>query len=168
MKYSASPAILQTQDLAQLAWDAIEPIWDDLPFQRFSSLTKFMKDLTDGQRGLIALDWCQKEIRNGGLPQLFTNSTGNLVPWALEGFQQIGATKYFSILSEAASMLGTPYPESGAARRTALGSLGSQQKNRLKTLELEFFSLLSSESDDLEGFRGGFVRDHPEQFVRSG
>lgn len=75
MRYSASPEILNSNDRAQIAWDAIAPIWDDLPYNRFNVLSAFMEGLTEGQRGLIALDWCQKEIRNGGLKQLFENST---------------------------------------------------------------------------------------------
>ena len=154
MKYFADPAILKSDDLAQLAWDAIAPIWDDLPFQRFSTLTKFMEDLTEGQRGLIALDWCQKEIRNGGFRQLFVNSTGNLVPWRIDGFQLIGATKYCTVLSEAASMFGNQYPASGTARRKALSALSGTQNDKLKTLENEKFSpLLGQKRINLERFR---------------
>jgi hypothetical protein len=106
MRYYATPNILKNTDPAELAWRAIEPIWDNLPLTNFSTLAKFMDTLSPGQRGLIALDWCQKEIRNGGLMQLFANSTGNLVPWGINGFKMIRAFRCAAILDQAASMLG--------------------------------------------------------------
>jgi len=124
-----------------------------------------MAELTEGQRGLIALDWCQKEIRNGGFHQLLVNPTGNLVPWAIAGFDLIGAGKYRAILSEVASMLGAEYPETGAARQKAIGQLNKSQTSRIEELEQEFFSLLNSEEEDLEEYRGRFVVEHPDQFV---
>ena len=167
MKYSATLEILQSDDLAQVAWDAIEPIWDDLPLGRFKALADFMNDLTEGQRGLIALDWCQKEIRNGGFPQLFENSTGNLVPWAVDGFRTIGAEKYAVILTKVASMLGSDYPKSGAARKRAYKSLSQAQKQEIDELESAFYALLNSKDDDLERYRGSYVKSHPEQFIKS-
>ncbi len=125
-----------------------------------------MAELTEGQGGLTALDWCQKEIRNGGFHQLLVNPTGNLVPWAISGFGLIGAEKYRAVLSEIASMLGAEYPESDAARRKALDRLSQAQISRIEELEQEFFSLLNSEEEDLEKYRGKFVVEHPDQFVR--
>jgi hypothetical protein len=167
MKYSAKIEILDSNDLAQIAWDAIEPIWDDLPTSRFKALSQFMDELTEGQAGLISLDWCQKEIRNGGIPQLFENSTGNLVPWAIEGFKMIGANKYADILSKASSKLGSEYPKSGSARKKAYKSLNQTDKDEIEKLEEQFFDLINSKDDDLETYRGNFVKNNPEQFIKN-
>lgn len=166
MKYSADKAILNSDDLAQIAWDAIEPIWDDLPISsRFNKLSEFMAELTEGQAGLISLDWCQKEIRNGGIQQLFCNSTGNLIPWAIKGFEMIGAPKYADILHRASSKLGPEYPKSGSARRKAYKKLAQTAIDEIEKLEDLFFELINSKEYDLEFYRGSFVKNHPEHFI---
>ena len=166
LKYSAQKEILDSDDLAQIVWDAIEPIWDDFPIgSRFKVMSRFMNELTKGQAGLFSLDWCQKEIRNGGIPQLFENSTGNLVPWAIEGFKMIGANKYADILSKAASKIGSEYPKSDSARRKAYKALSQKDKDEIEKLEDLFFQLINSKEDDLELYRGNFVKNNPEQFI---
>ena len=93
-----------------------------------------MDTLTTGQRGLIAVDWCQKEIRNGGFAQLFENSTGKLLPWAIDGFRTIGADEHAAICSRAAAMLGADYPNSAAKRKKAFKSLSQSQKEEIVRL----------------------------------
>ena len=166
MRYKAKPKILRIEDDAELAWAAIAPIWDDLPLGPMNKLAAFLDDLTEGQRALIAIDWCQKEIRNGGIPQLLENTTGNLVPWAIRGFDLIGAEKYSAILSETSAMLGSEYPASKSARVKVYRALDQAQKARVDALENEFFRLLDSPDDDLEKYRATYVRDHSDQFVR--
>lgn len=166
MNYSAKKEILDSNDLAQIAWEAIEPIWDDLPISHSNSLHQFMKKLTMGQAGLISLDWCQKEIRNGGIRQLFENSTGNIVPWAVEGFKMIGANKYADILSKSSLKLGEEYPKSGSARKKAYKGLTKEDKEEIENLEDQFFELINSKDYDLEIFRGNFVKNNPEQFIK--
>jgi hypothetical protein len=166
MKYSADKAILNSDDFAQIAWDAIEPIWGDLPISsRFNKLSEFMSELTEGQAGLISLDWCQKEIRNGGIPQLFCNSTGNLIPWAIKGFEMVGASKYADIISKASSMLGSEYPKSGSARRKAYKKLPQTDRDEIEKLEDLFFELINSKEYDLEFYRGNFVKNNPGHFI---
>ncbi len=167
MRYSASPAILQNDDLSQVAWDAIEPIWYDLPLSPSKKMVGFLDELSEGQRGLIALDWCQKEIRNGGFLQLFVNSTGNLVPWAIEGFQMIGAANYAKILARAAGMLGADYPTSATARMQIIGLWSSVQVQELDRHNVAFYTLLNSPDEELERYRGTFVKSHPNQFIES-
>lgn len=166
MKYSAPREILEQEDDAQLAWEAIEPFWDDFPLSTVKRLQRFLSDLTKGQRALIAIDWCQKEIRNGGFPQLFGNSTGNLVPWAIDGFRLIGADKYAAILLEAANIIGSDYLSSSTARMKAYRALNEPQKAKLKKLEDDFFELLGSQVEDLETYRGRFVRSNPGLFIK--
>jgi hypothetical protein len=51
-------------------------------------------------RVLIAADWCQKEICNGGMLQFFTNSTGIVAPEAIEGFRALGLSECAKLLEE--------------------------------------------------------------------
>lgn len=167
MKYSAKKEILQKENLAEVAWEAIEPIWDDLPYSSASKLGEFMSDLTDGQQALISIDWCQKEIRNGGIEQLFENSTGNLVPYAVSGFKLISAERYAEILSKASQLLGNEYPKSGAARKRALSSLNEAQRKEIEKLNDEFLELIDSTDQDIEKYRGNYVKSNPDQFISS-
>lgn len=168
MRYFAHPLILQNADDAELAWAAIAPLWKELPYSSSKLLPDFMSSLTEGQRALVSLDWCQKEIRNGGMKQLFANSTGNLVPWALAGFGLIGAHSYGKALEEGASLLGLRYPDSASARKKVLASLSAQDRSRLNELDDAFLQLLEDPAHDLERYRGQYVRHRPEQFVRDG
>ena len=167
MKYSASREILNNDDIAVMAWEAIEPIWDDLPYSSATKLDVFMEELTEGQKALISIDWCQKEIRNGGIKQLFENSTGNLVPYAIQGFSLIGAERYAEILAKAASLLGAEYPKSGAARKRALKSLNESLFGELETLDYNFFYLINSAEHNIEKYRGSYVKNNPSQFISS-
>ncbi len=97
MKYSANKDILNQNSLAEIAWEAIAPIWDQIPYSNASKLDEFMSNLTKGQKALISIDWSQKEIRNVGIKQLFENSTGNIVPYAIKGLELIGAYNYAEI-----------------------------------------------------------------------
>lgn len=167
MKYFAKREILENKDLAEVAWQAIEPIWDDLPYSSTSKLDAFMDDLTEGQRALISIDWCQKEIRNGGFKQLFKNSTGNLVPYAIHGFRLIGAERYAELMAKGAGVLGTDYPKSGAARKRVLKSLNDSQLQELETVDDEFLNLICSTEYDLEHLRGNYVKNNPVEFFSS-
>jgi len=167
MKYSAKKEILKNEDLAELAWEAIEPIWDSLPYSSTSKLNNFMAELTEGQKALISIDWCQKEIRNGGIGQLFKNSTGNLVPYAINGFSLIGADSYAELLAKAASLLGNEYPQSGAARKRTLKSLSEIQLGELEILDDKFLELISSEEHNIEQYRGSYVKNNPGLFISS-
>jgi hypothetical protein len=166
MKYAADARILLTDDPAELAWLAIEPLWHELPLHPPARLSAFMANLTPGQRGLIALDWCQKEIRNGGIEQLLVNSTGGLIPFAIDGFRLIGGSSYAAILEEVVQQLGPEYPLARAFRKRMVDALSPTQRRRIDELDTEFLNLLTLPDHDLEQLRGGFVRTHPNEFVR--
>ena len=167
MKYSANPKLLENDDLAEIAWNAIEPLWNDLPYSNLKKLDAFLSEVTEGQRALIAIDWCQKEIRNGGIKQLFTNSSGNLVPYAIEGFKLIHAPIYSAMLQEAASLLGKEYPKTITSRKNALKSLSKQKIETLQKIDENFFTLLFSNEHDIEKYRGNYVKQNIEQFINS-
>jgi hypothetical protein len=98
-------------------WSAVGPVWrsismyggPDLFLQQFGEVRREV-----GQ--LFAAHWCQSEVRNGGLHQFFSNSTGVLAPEALDGFRAIGLAEWTSILEEAMAFFGSPYPREQAAR----------------------------------------------------
>jgi hypothetical protein len=168
MKYSASPSILLVDNMAELAWLAIEPLWDSAPLHSPARLSDFLADLTPGQRGLLAIDWCQKEIRNGGIMQLLANATGALVPFALDGFRLIGAHPYAAILAEVVPMLGDGFPLDRPSRKRAIKALSPTQRQRIDILDDAFLELIATPDHDLEQYRGHFVKGHPGDFVQHG
>ncbi len=72
----------------------------------------------------VLLEWaanfCLSEICNGGLLQLFWNSTGLLTPEAVEGFDAMGMPELAGLLSRAAALLDDPFPREREARWDAL------------------------------------------------
>jgi len=61
-------------------------------------------------RLLYAAHFCLSEVHNGGFLQLFWNSTGVLVPEAIEGYQALGMPKLAATFASAAGVLGSAYP----------------------------------------------------------
>lgn len=79
---------------------------------------------------LYAAHFCLSEIHNGGFLQLFWNSTGILVPEAIEGCRALGMPELARVFASAAGILGSPYPRDRESRWDALlaaSSLNSEE-----------------------------------------
>jgi len=46
MKYSAKYELLANDNLAEVAWEAIAPLWDDLPYSNAKKLAVFLSEVT--------------------------------------------------------------------------------------------------------------------------
>jgi hypothetical protein len=98
-------------------WSAVGPVWRSISIYGGPDL--FLRQFGRVRREvghLFAAHWCQSEVRNGGLHQFFSNSTGVLAPEALEGFRAIGLVEWATILEEAMAFFGSPYPREQAVR----------------------------------------------------
>ena len=156
-------------DDSELAWAAIEPL-----MEAFSCAASAMAEeevlagATEGQRLLLALDWCQKEVRNGGFEQFFWNSTGGLWRDALEGFLRIGGGAYAELLGKALAVFPDGEPPLSRDERCSL--LEAYEEEDLEAifdpLESAFYGLLDQEETDLERLRAAFVRANPGEFFR--
>lgn len=82
-------------------------------------LSEFDK-ANEKQKHLFAAHWAQSEIMNGGIGQLFSNSTGVLAPEAVEGFFAIGMPNCATILSNAMRFFGENYPRDREIREAQL------------------------------------------------
>jgi len=69
---------------------------------------------------LFAAHMCLAEIHNGGLLQLFWNTTGILVPEGVEGFRVVKMPNMALLLEQAALLLGATYPRDRDERWDAL------------------------------------------------
>lgn len=171
----ASRDILLEQDLGKLAWEAIAPLWRAVDLDAPPDvLAAQLRQMSPGQRALYAVDRCAKDVRNGGFEQFFWNRAGNLAVEALDGFRLIGAYRYADILEKAFTFFpdGAPARER-RARVEQLQSLSGpdndEEEARPTTfdeLDEAFFRLLRN--DDLEHYRGMYVRMHPDEFTDAG
>jgi hypothetical protein len=128
-------------------WRLIEPIWDKIDIDGVSVFLGSYARAPRQAALLYAAHFCQSEICNGGFYQLFHNSTGVLVPEAIEGFRTIGQSKIAGIVGTAASLLGSPYPRDRDMRRSVLTAL---DRNRFAALDNEFYSLITDENGGFE------------------
>jgi hypothetical protein len=129
-------------------WRLVEPIWDKIDID---GADVFLKSYSQAPRKaalLYAAHFCQSEICNGGFYQLFHNSTGVLVPEAVDGFRSIGQTEVAEIVETATRILGSPYPRDHDSRRSVLAAL---DKKTFTALDDKFYALIASEN-------GGFQK----------
>jgi hypothetical protein len=133
-------------------WDYIEPYWD--VFDIYNGLKGFETSIRGVPRPavlLYAAHFCHSEVHNGGFLQFFWNNTGVLAPEAIEGYSVIGMPTSASLLKEAASRLGTPYPRDREDRWEALLAASERGKPEL----MRIFEKL--DPDDTRGFYKVFV-----------
>jgi hypothetical protein len=164
-RFGVTRAVLDEPDDGELAWKAIQPVWDSFdPDAHPAEVERQLNELTLGQKALYAVDWCYKEVFNGGFAQYFANSAGNLAYEALEGFQLIGADRYGAALQGAMGAFpnGKP-PRDRAERLLVLARLTENSSTKLfEDNDAEFFRLIKG--DDVERYRARYVRSHPEEF----
>ena len=134
-------------------WASIEPYWLRLNESWEDDPSAFLSRLAEipvAVRHLYAGHWCQSEVRNGGLWQFFSNTTGILSPEAATGFRAIGALEWADVIDEAMRHLGSPYPRNRSERLRVL-SKGEQSIQRLfGGLNDRFYNWLGDEYNKWE------------------
>jgi hypothetical protein len=103
---------------------------------------------------LYAAHWAQSEICNGGFKQLFWNSTGVLVPEAVEGFRLIGMPRTAELVVSAMETLGYPYPRDRKDRQTRLEAV---TEDTLNTINEQFFAEIENENGGFDSAMAAFV-----------
>jgi hypothetical protein len=101
-------------------------IYEDVP-----SFLASIKDLHYPLLLLYAAHFCLSEVHNGGFLQLFWNSTGVLLPEAVEGYRALGMPKLAATFSSAAGLLGSPYPRDRGKRWDALLRASEHTEDKL-------------------------------------
>lgn len=135
-------------------WDVVDPIWeaisiydgDDVFLEQYRSVT--LK-----QQVLFATHWAQSEIRNGGLHQFFSNSTGVLAPEAVAGYRALGMPKCAGVVETAMKFFGDPYSRDRETRNAALSKYESQHPDDWDPFEQltdDFFDVIDAESGGYE------------------
>lgn len=97
---------------------------------------------TPGQKQFLAIEEMQAQVNNGGYHQYFWNSSGDLVPYCLEGLERIGGTSYRNLLMRAMSL----FPEGKVrqdrrARQDLLEEMGDAGEDALNDLSSEYYEM---------------------------
>jgi hypothetical protein len=133
-------------------WDVVEPLFSVVEFG--NGPEEFGKSTATIPRTsllLFAAHMCVAEVHNGGVLQLFWNTTGVMVPEGIEGFATMGMPLLAEILREALRPLGVPYPRDREDRWEALLACSKRGKPEL----MRMFKKL--DPDDPRGFYKVFV-----------
>ena len=92
-------------------WDMLEPHFEAINiYEDPGTFAASIADIPPHVVLLYAAHMCQSEVHNGGFLQLFWNSTGIIVPHAIEAYKMIGMPILAYLLLRAAQPLGSPYP----------------------------------------------------------
>lgn len=166
MSFRLLKSQIEGMDNGKAAWAVIEPLWSAVDFSKGRKhVTETLSRATEGQKLLFAVDWCQKEVRNGGFEQFFLNSAGMIWQEALAGFRAIGAVDYADLLQKALGVFAGEVPTSKKERAKLLRSVPKQAREELFVpLDTQFFRLLNKEDTNLESFRARYIYAHPREF----
>ncbi len=140
----------------------IERIWNELatPYAPDERLD----ELTPGQRALYALHWVRAEVCNGGFDQCFSNSTGYLMPEAIDGARRLGSSEWSELLTDAAAVLGNPFPPGRDERNERLDALLSAQELVLEECDSRMYDLDAEPATNLDTLIARYVTQHPDEF----
>jgi hypothetical protein len=133
---------------------AIDPFWESVSTVEGPDVfLRQFRDTPTVAGHLLAATWCQAEVRNGGFHQFFFNTTGVLAPEALAGFRAIGLPEWASLLEEAMSFFGTPYPRHQEDRWRRLTGTPDEERrvcDWLDRLDHRFYRWLNERPGDWE------------------
>lgn len=140
-------------------WALVETVWEEISIYDGEKIFLAQyENAPTAARLLFAAHWCQSEIRNGGLRQLFLNSTGVLAPEAIHGFKAIDTPKLAELIQEAVGLFGKVYPRAKSARKKVLSGANKEEISaKLDNLESKFFQYLETENGGFENAADRFA-----------
>lgn len=107
-------------------WDTISKAGEEVsiydgPKVLARDLKRFPPHIVD----LLAAHWFLSEMQNGGVAQVFVNSTGVLAPEAADGFSHMGLEPVAAAVRKSISRFGAVYPRDKAHRHKVLCTLAA-------------------------------------------
>ena len=99
---------------------------------------------------VFAANFCQSEVRNGGLHQFFSNPTGVLAPEALAAFRAMALLDAAQAVEEAMFYFGTPYPREIQERQVRLAAVPGKSRaewDPFYNLDPRFYGALRGPGD---------------------
>ena len=105
-------------------WSFIDSYWDTVDIYNGGStfITTFAK-LPEPTAHLLALQWCNSEVCNGGFHQFFSNATGVLAPEAANAYHAIEMHDLAELVEAAIAVFPPPYPREREERLAFLNSI---------------------------------------------
>lgn len=155
-------------DDAELAWRVIEPAYEAVSlYDGAETLASQLRQLTGGQRALLALHWCVSETMNGGFDQFFTNPSGLLADEARAAFERIGVPEAARLLDQARGLFAARpvegEPDDPAFDEAEDAERFDAYRAQYDPLEERFLALVDAE---IYPRAAGYVRAHPDEFTR--
>lgn len=154
--------ILRESSEFDFPFSVIQRVWDELdtPYEPDPRLA----ELSPGQRAAYSMHWIFAEVCNGGFVQCFSNSTGYLLPEAIDGAQLFEAPQWTEVLTDAANTLGQPYPRDRDERNRRLDSLSSDQQATLDECDDRLYALDATAETSLTALTVRYINEHPDEF----
>jgi hypothetical protein len=114
----------------EMWWQVVEPYWDRVDiYGGGRAFLRTFAEVPEPAAHLLAVQWCQSEVCNGGFHQFFSNPTGVLAPEAAQGFRAIGMPSVADVVEKAMVMFGTPYPRKQEKRRRFLRGFSGEGRD---------------------------------------
>jgi len=158
--------VLLVDDEAELCWRVIEPAYNAMGFGDGTGPLDVLRQLTPGQRALLAVHWCVSETLNGGFDQFFTNPIGELAYDARLGFERIGVPEGAMLLNAAHALQSSrparTDPDDPAFDEAEAADQRDEYLAAYSPLEERFYALVDH---DLYPRAAAYVRTHPDEFV---
>ncbi len=117
--------------------------------------------LTHPELVVLAVDWLQSEVNNGGYHQYFFNSYSELAQEAIDGLREIGANQAAEITEKAYSIFpDSKVPKNRDERQILLDKAGEKGEALLNNLDNEFYKY----PDNIDTLLIEYVKNHKEEF----
>lgn len=162
MEYKISKIVVDESKInSNDVYAIIEPLWWSVSI--YDGEEQYLEDLkqfSEPQKYVFAIEWYMSEVNNGGHDQFYFNSTGIVWEDALKGFKEIGLNDNYEILLESANRLGG-YPNKNRMDR----------QDQLDKYEPEFDDLdrrLYKSEQNIEEVLLNYIRENKQYFLFKG
>ncbi|MBN2302471.1 MAG: DMP19 family protein [Lentisphaerae bacterium] len=117
--------------------------------------------LSHSELVVLAIDWLQSDVNNGGYHQYFYNSYSDLAQEAVNGLREIGANRMAEITEKACSIFpDSNVPKDRNERQTLLEKAGEKGETILRKLDDEFFKY----PDNINALLIEYIKKHKAEF----
>ena len=160
--YRISATDVTGMDDGSFAWAIIEKAWPDV---QEPDISVKCKNATKGQKAVLAVTFCQREVDNGGFEQIFHNETGGIIGEVISGFELLGMKNRADLVSRARAFFPASVQiEDQQSRRNYLAGVSASARSAFfDPLDQEFYA---DSEPKLWPFFRKYVDQHPDEFFR--
>jgi hypothetical protein len=133
------PELDKTLELDE--YTAVDRIYDFLSRNWYIDLNLSLREWSESEKQLFAIEYFQREVNNGGFHQYFFNSSGDFAEICAAGLERIGATEAHRLLVKGMSTFSGSYPLDPAKRQDLLEQQGDSAFDALGPLDTAYYEL---------------------------